>query len=132
LSGEELQQDLCTFVSELARSLPAVPVEQVSEPVFTLEQMSRRLNVSTKTINRWRRRGLIGVPVLCNGRRQVGFLPSLVEPFLATNRERVQKSGKFSQLTQEERDEILRRAHRYVRLGIGSLTEISRRIAKRL
>jgi RNA polymerase primary sigma factor len=132
LGGPELQHDLYLFVAELARSLPPVPVETVAEPVLTLAQMSRQLNVSTKTINRWRQRGLIGVPVLCNGRRQVGFLPSLIGPFLKANHERVDRSGRFSQLSETEKDEILRRARRMSRLGGGTLTAISRRIARRL
>jgi RNA polymerase primary sigma factor len=132
IPGHELSHDLGALIVELARSLPAMPVESMAEPVLTLEEMSRKLNVTTKTINRWRKRGLIGIPVLCNGRRQVGFLPSLVEPFLASNQARVEKSAKFSQLTPDERDDILRRARRFVRLGIGGLTQISRRIALRL
>src|SRR5206468_425841 len=48
------------------------------------------------------------------------------------NRERVARSGKFSQLSTEEKDEILRRARRFARLGVGSLTQVSRRIARRL
>jgi len=48
------------------------------------------------------------------------------------NRDRVAKGGKFSQLTQEEKDEILRRAGRFSRLGVGSLMQVSRRIARRL
>ncbi len=109
IDGPELQHDLYLFVAELARSLPPVPVETVDEPVLTLVQMSRQLNVSTKTINRWRHRGLIGVPVLCNGRRQVGFLPSLIGPFLKANHDRVDRSGRFSQLSEEEKDDILMR-----------------------
>jgi RNA polymerase sigma factor (sigma-70 family) len=132
IDGLDLEHDLFEFVSKLARSLPAVPVEEVPEPVLTLEQMSRRLNVSTKTISRWRRRGLIGVPVLYNGRRQVGFLPSLVEPFLVHNQERVDRGSRFSQLTAGEKEDILRRARRMARVQSGTLTEISRRIARRL
>jgi len=132
ITGQELLHDLGALIAELARSLPAVPVESVAEPVLTLEEMSKKLNVTTKTINRWRKRGLIGIPVLCNGRRQVGFLPSLVDPFLAANQARLEKSGKFSQLSEGEREDILRRARRFVRLGVGSLTQISRRIARRL
>jgi RNA polymerase sigma factor (sigma-70 family) len=132
ITGVDLIHDLGCLIVELARSLPAVPVESVAEPVLTLEEMSRKLNVTTKTINRWRKRGLIGIPVLCNGRRQVGFLPSLTDPFLEANQKRVEKSGKFSQLTADEREEILRRARRFVRLGVGTLTQVSRRIARRL
>lgn len=132
LNGEDVIHDLHLFISELASSLPAMPVEEVSEPVYTLEEISKRLNVTTKTINRWRKRGLIGVPVMMGGRRHVGFLPSLVDPFLTANKVRVEKSAKFTQLTDEEKDEILRRASRMSRVGSGSLTEISRRIARRL
>ena len=112
--------------------MPAIPVEDVAEPVLTLAEISKKLNVTVKTINRWRQRGLIGIPVLMSGHRQVGFIPSLVEPFLAANKERIAKSGKFTKLTQEDREVILRRASRFSRLGIGSLTEVSRRIARRI
>jgi RNA polymerase sigma factor (sigma-70 family) len=132
LGGQGLVHDLYLLIAELAGSLPAVPADTLTEPVRTLEEMSKELNVTTKTINRWRKRGLIGIPVLVNGRRHVGFLDSFVKPFLTANRERVARSGKFSQLTQDEKDEILRRARRFARLGVGSLTQVSRRIARRL
>jgi RNA polymerase sigma factor (sigma-70 family) len=132
IPGQDLIHDLGMFIAELARSMPALRKEEVLEPVLTLEEFSKKLNVTPKTINRWRKRGLIGLPILCNGRRQVGFLPSLTDPFLAAHQERVEKSGKFSQLTDEEKDEILRRARRFVRLGIGNLTQVSRRIARKL
>jgi RNA polymerase primary sigma factor len=132
IDGRDLEHDLGLLIAELARSIPAVPVETVAEPVMTLEEISKKLNVTPKTINRWRKRGLIGVPILCNGRRQVGFLPSLVDPFLEAHHDRFERSGRFTQLTQPEKDDILRRARRLARLGGGTLTEVSRRIARRL
>ncbi len=132
IPGQDLIHDLGMFIGELADSMPALRKEEMHEPVLTLEEFSRKLNVTPKTINRWRKRGLIGLPILHNGRRQVGFLPSLTDPFLAAHQERVEKSGKFSQLTEAEKDEILRRARRFVRLGIGNLTQVSRRIARKL
>jgi RNA polymerase primary sigma factor len=132
ISGDDLRHDLSAMVSELAVSMPALPVEQVEEKVLTLDEISKKLNVTTKTINRWRKRGLIGIPVLVNGRRHVGFLPSLVDPFLLANQKRVAKSSQFSQLTGEEKEEIIRRARRFARFGVGTLTQISRRIARRL
>jgi RNA polymerase sigma factor (sigma-70 family) len=132
IPGQEVIHDLGLMIAELARSMPPVPVETVAEPVLTLEEISKKLNVTVKTINRWRKRGLIGLPVLVNGKRHVGFLPSLVDPFLTTNKTRVERSSQFSQLTPEEKDEILRRARRFARLGAGSLTEISKRIGRRV
>jgi len=132
ISGREVRHDLGLLIAELARSMPAIRVETVSEPVLTLEEMSKKLNVTPKTINRWRKRGLIGVPILCNGRRQVGFLQSLVDPFLHHNQERVERGSRFSQLTPLEKEDILRRARRLARVGSSTLTEVSRRIARRL
>jgi len=81
MHGHEIIHDMGLWINELASSLPAIRVEEVAEPVLTLDEISKKLNVTTKTINRWRKRGLIGIPVVKSGRRQVGFLPSLVDPF---------------------------------------------------
>ncbi len=132
VDGPDLEHDLCLLIEALARSTPAVPVEAVPEPVLTTEQISQWLNVSTKTISRWRERGLVGRRIVRNGRRQVGYLQSVVERFLAANRDRVERSSRFSQLSDFEREEILRRAKRLARVSSSTLTEVSRRIARRL
>ena len=54
VAGEDLTHDLYSFIAELAHSMPAVPADKMDEPVLTLDQISRKLNVSQKTINRWR------------------------------------------------------------------------------
>jgi RNA polymerase sigma factor (sigma-70 family) len=132
IDGGDLEHDLCLFIAEMSRHTPAVPVEAVAEPVLTLDQISKQLNVSTKTITRWRERGLVGRHVLVSGRRQVGYLRSLVDRFLAANQQCVQRGARFSQLSEQEKEEILRRAKRLARVGSGTLTEVSRRIARRL
>ena len=132
IEGHQLEHDLCILIEALARTTPALPVETIAEPVLTLEQISKRLNVSTKTITRWRERGLVSRRVVANGRRQVGFVQSVVDRFLATHGERVAKSSHFSQLSDAEKEEILRRASRLSRVQGSTLTEISRRIARRL
>ncbi|MFN4259820.1 MAG: sigma-70 family RNA polymerase sigma factor [Gemmataceae bacterium] len=133
MRGADVRHDLYLLMAELARSVPAVPVEEFSEPVLTLDEISKQLNVSTKTISRWRESDLIiGRTVLRNGRRQLGFPQSLVNRFLADHPGRVGRASRFTQLSEEEKEDILRRAERMVRVGCGSLTEISRRIARRL
>jgi len=132
LQGRDVREDLYVFMAELSRTLPAVPVEEATEPVWTLEQISKRLNVSTKTINRWRERGLVGRRFLYNGRRQLGFPQSVVERFVAAHPDRVERGGRFSHLSESEKEEILRRAQRLARVPNGTLTEVSRRIARRL
>lgn len=95
VNGRDLEHDLYLMIEALARSAPAVPVEEVEEPVLTLEEMSKQLNVSTKTISRWKSRGLVGRSIMRNGRRQMGFLKSVVDRFMAANLKRVEKSGAF-------------------------------------
>jgi RNA polymerase primary sigma factor len=73
ISGADLRHDLYLFMAALSRSLPPIPVDEVDEPVLTLDEVSRQFNVSTKTISRWREQGLLSRQVLCDGRRQLGF-----------------------------------------------------------
>src|SRR5271156_2591372 len=49
ISGRDVRHDLGLLIAELARSMPAIRVETVSEPVLTLEEMSKKLNVTPKT-----------------------------------------------------------------------------------
>jgi len=127
MAGGDVIHDLRLFIESLA-----VPCEEIAEPVLSLEEVSRRWNVSTKTVRRWRDRGLLGRRVIRKGRSQVAYLQSAVEKFLETNQERVERGSRFSQLTDGERDDIVRRARRLSRVGGGSLMEVSRRIARRL
>jgi RNA polymerase sigma factor (sigma-70 family) len=129
IKGSELAHDLLRMIEALGGSVPA---EEVAEPYLTLDQISQRLNVSTKTIRRWRERGLVGRKIIRNGRLQIAFLQSVVDQFLTANKERVERGRKFSQLSETEKDEIVRRARRLSRVSGGTLTEVSRRIARRL
>jgi len=127
IAGEDLAHDLVLMITALG--VPAA--EETAEPVLTLDEISKRLNVSTKTIRRWHKLGLVGKRLPCNGKRQVVYLQSVLDRFLTLHRERVDRGSRFSQLSDAERQDILRRAKRPSRIG-GNLTEISRRIARRL
>lgn len=131
IPGEHLRHDLTLFIRRVERSIPAVPIEQAIEPVLTLEEVSKRFHVSTKTISRWRVRGLAGRRVKVNGRSQLGFPRSVVEKFVAEHRELVEKGARFSHLTDAEKDDILRLAREMRNTGL-TLTEVSKRIAGRL
>jgi RNA polymerase primary sigma factor len=74
---------------------------------------------------------LVGRRVVRNGRRQLGYPLSSVERFVAAHPERTDRARRFTQLSDSEREEILRRAKRLAHAG-GTITEVSRRIARRL
>jgi RNA polymerase primary sigma factor len=129
LSGSELREDLTQFIEALGGT---VPLDEPSEALIGLEELAVQLNVSTKTIRRWRKLGLVGRKVLQGGKRHLCFERSVVDRFLQRNQERVEKGGKFTQMSDAEREEILRRAKRLSQVWGTTLTDISRRIAKKL
>ena len=118
------------FVEDLSDAAN-VPVEEVKEPVYTVEQLSKKFNVSTKTISRWRRQGLVSRRFVFQGRKRVGFLNSSVQRFVSSNPERIQRGGRFSQLTESERSSIIDRRTPSGQAG-GGPAEVTRRIAKHM
>ncbi|MEQ8791820.1 MAG: sigma-70 family RNA polymerase sigma factor [Pirellulaceae bacterium] len=130
MTGEEAKHDLRLLIEDLSDSAN-VPWDDAGEPVHTVEDLSRMFNVSTKTISRWRQQGLVSRRFVCDGRKRVGFLQSSVERFVARNEDRVKRGERFSQLTDEDRSEIVERARRLARAG-GCPSEVARRIAKRM
>jgi RNA polymerase primary sigma factor len=131
IPGDALRHDLELFARRVERSVPATPIEQTVEPMLTLEEVSKRFNVSTKTISRWRVKGLTSRRVKVNGRSQLGFPRVAVERFIADHPTLVAKGAKFSHLSDEEKDGILQQARELRDTGL-TLTEVSKKVAARL
>ncbi|HZW29539.1 MAG TPA: sigma-70 family RNA polymerase sigma factor [Isosphaeraceae bacterium] len=133
LDGGDVQHDLRLFVEDLSATARQA-VEHVAEPVLTVEEVSRRYNVSPRTVTRWRRQGLVARRFVIDRRTKVGFLESSLQRFVAAHRAQVERGSRFRQLTEAERDEIIRRARRMalVRPGQAGLVEIARRIARKM
>ena len=106
--------------------------EHAAEPVLTVNAVSLRFQVSTRTVARWRRQGLVARRFIIDGRTKVGFLESSLTRFVTTHREQVDRGTRFRQLTDAERDEIVRRARRMAQIDQAGLVEIARRIARKM
>ncbi len=133
LEGGDVQHDLRMFVEDLSATARQA-IEQVEEPVLTVDEVSRRYNVSSRTVARWRRQGLVARRFVIGGRTKVGFLESSLRRFVTAHSTQVERGSRFRQLTEAERDEIIRRARRMalVRPGQAGLVEIARRIARKM
>lgn len=132
LSGKTLRADLVRLVEDVSASLK-MPVEEVGEPVLTIAEAAERFNVSQKTIQRWRKRGLVSRKfVWPDGRTRIGFLQSSLDRFATRNSERVKAGADFSRLSPEERREIIRRARRLSLFCHCCLFEVSKRIGRKL
>jgi RNA polymerase sigma factor (sigma-70 family) len=132
LGGDDVRHDLRLLLDDFAR-LVLIPAEEVEEPVLTVDEVSKRLSVSTRTVSRWRRQGLVARRFLLEGRPKLGFLESSVSRFVAEHRAQVERGSRFRHLTDSEREEIIRRARRMAQVGgQGRLAEIARRIARKM
>jgi RNA polymerase sigma factor (sigma-70 family) len=131
LEGRDVRHDLVQFVEDLTATI-AQPVEQAGQAVWSVDELSRQYNVSSRTVRRWRRQGLVARRFVVDGHPKVGFLQSSVQRFVASHQSQVERSTRFRHLTEEERDEIIRRARRMAAAGgPGRMTEIARRIARK-
>ena len=130
ISGPEVVHDLRCFVEDLSDSADIL-ADSFDEPVLTVQEISDRYNVSTKTVDRWRNRGLVSRKLLFGKRKRIGFLKSDVERFVSENGEMIDRGRRFSQLNEEEREDIIRRARRLARFG-GCPSDISKRLARKL
>ena len=132
LAGQALQHDLGLLIEQVSQTL-SVQTSAISQPVLSIEDLTERLNVASKTIQRWRRRGLPARRfVFPDGKCRVGFLVTSVERFLAAHRQQVSVGANFSQIAETEKDQIIGRARRLARECGCCATEIARRIARKL
>ncbi|HWP41166.1 MAG TPA: hypothetical protein VNL70_09590, partial [Tepidisphaeraceae bacterium] len=132
LTGLALQHDLGLLIERLSERLD-LDTRQITEPVLSIEDVAERFNVTSKTIQRWRRRGLAARRFMFpDGKRRVGFLLSSVERFFTVRREQVVRGMNFSQVDQLERQRMLRQARRLAGQCGCCPAEIARRIARKL
>jgi RNA polymerase sigma factor (sigma-70 family) len=121
IRGDELAEDLRVFLTKLGGRL-AQPVAQQTEKVYTIEELAETLNIATKTIHRWRKRGLFARKyIFADGKKRYGFLQSTVDKFLQENPELVGRAKNFTQLTEKEKQQIIKQA-----CALAAKTDMSR------
>lgn len=131
LDGNTLQGDLLSLLLDVSESFE-LHTSDLRDLVYDMPSLARRFDVSTKTVQRWRKRGLPAVRLIFpDGRRRLGVLERSVDWFLHQHQREVQRSSHFSHLTDDERDDILRRARRMVTSAQCSVSDLARRLAKR-
>ncbi|MEE2639578.1 MAG: sigma-70 family RNA polymerase sigma factor [Planctomycetota bacterium] len=129
--GSDVIHDLHLLIEDLSDSAN-IRAEETGEPVHTVDELSKMFNVSTKTISRWRRQGLVSRKLIFDrGRKRVGFLRSSVDQFLRLHGDKVRRGEKFSQLTLSDKEEILDRARRLSLAGERP-ADVTRQVAERM
>ncbi len=128
--GRDLIEALNVFIATVNRQT-APDISTRTEEVYTVRQLARRFDVSTKTIHRWRAKGLKSrLFVFDDGKRRLGFVASAVEHFAKSNGLLVKRAGDFRPLGNDEKGRIVRRAFVLAQTGTNSRYAIIKLIAE--
>jgi len=107
IPGRQILADLRVWLTMKTASI-AIPAPPQAEGIYTIEQLAAACSVSTKTIRRWQRRGLVGrMYVFADGKKRLGFSASMVEQFKATHGALIQQAQHFRQLSSAEKKGIV-------------------------
>ena len=129
LAGRKLIPDLVAMAQHISRKAN-LPVATFAGRYHTQEELAEQLKVSTKTIRRWRTRGLMGVRVVFEDgvNRQV-FLSDTIKRFCEQNEALVERGASFKQLSAAEKKSIVERARELLTVRRVKLHVIARQIA---
>jgi RNA polymerase sigma factor (sigma-70 family) len=129
MRGESLVEDVVQLIEDLSATT-VLPVGAMRTPCWTTEELSSRLKVSTKTICRWRHRGLPGRKLRYpDGTVRTAFLERNVRRFVTRNLAMVQRGAAFKQLSAAEKTQIIDRARAILNEKRMRLHELSQLIA---
>ncbi len=132
LQGRDLRDDLQIFIAKLSGRL-ATAVAQENEKVHTVEELAARFDVSTKTISRWRKRGLLARKfIFDDGTRRLGFLESTVGKFIQENPDLVANARSFHRLTSRQRQQAIRQSRNLASRTSLSRHQITKQVAEKV
>ena len=131
LTGLALQHDLGLLIERVSDGLDT-HTRALAQPVLALADVCARFDVTSKTIQRWRRRGLPARRFIYpDGKKRLGFLLDSVERFLASHRDQLPPGANFSQITCDEAKQIVDRARILAARGC-TVDLLVRRLARRM
>ena len=127
--GKALIGDLVSMAELITRRANLL-VAEIDGPFESHGDLATQLGVSTKTIRRWRHRGLMGIRAVCDdGVNRLVFCRSTIDRFVRQNKELVAKGAAFKQLTTAERGRIVERARELVSQRAIKLHAVSKAIS---
>ena len=129
MGGASIRSDLLQLILDVCDS-GEVSVGDYAEPVVDTDELAKQQQVSTKTIQRWRKGGLLARRLIYpDGKRRICFLDSSIQWFCQARPGQVDRSARFSQMTDPERELILQQARALAVEKDCSLSEVAKRLA---
>lgn len=129
LDGEALRDDLVHLAEQISERA-ALSADAWTEPLYSVSELADRFDVSTKTVFRWRQRGLVGWKFRFADRRaRIAFTERCIRRFVAEHADLVVRGSSFSQLDPKERQAIIDRAEKLASDGRPTVNAVAKVIA---
>jgi RNA polymerase sigma factor (sigma-70 family) len=129
IPGKELLENLPAYIAKASARLH-LPTKEQKEKIYSLDDVSKKLNISIRTIERWQRRGFFGKKyVFPDGSLKTGFAESQIDEFIKANPELVKKASSFSIIEPQLKDQIIERASQIAGDKTLSRTAVIRKVA---
>ena len=130
LPGDTLLADLSTLAEALSQSAQIV-ADSLGERYWTVQELVERFGVSSKTLSRWRTRGLIAWRVVLGARDgRLIFRERAIRRFVGRHAGLIRRSRAFTQLTDQEKGAMLDLARELAAAKNGCFYRVARAVAE--
>ncbi|MDD5134890.1 MAG: sigma-70 family RNA polymerase sigma factor [Phycisphaerae bacterium] len=127
--GAELLRDLPIYILRASARLKLSAGGQ-REKIYSINTLAEKFNVSARTIERWRKKGLLARKYIFAGNTlQTGFRESVVNEFASANPQLVEKASKFSTISPAVKMQILEMAQKLNSQETSSRTATIKKVA---
>jgi hypothetical protein len=128
--GEALVADLITLIQRLSDSLD-LPADDRGRRAIPFDELPQRLSVSVKSLQRYRRQGLVcHYVVFADGSRRLACFEDRLKRFVDGHGPKLRRAAAFSRLGSDEHGTVLEEARELRRAGL-SLNAAARELALR-
>lgn len=129
--GSALIEDLSALLEHLCDAA-GLREDELKGEYASIDDLAERWSVSRKTIERYRRRGLVARRYTgTDGLARLGFAERVAEAFEDRLGERLDRAGAFERIGSDERDWLYRRALRYRERMEWGFATIARRLSEK-
>jgi RNA polymerase primary sigma factor len=130
LVGQALLPDLVNLVQVLSEGL-GLPPDYNDRRAVMIADVADRLNVSQKTIQRYRKQGLVCHYIsLDDGVQKLACFDDALERFIATNKIQIDRAGSFTRIDQSIENQIIDAARQLRSTDRVSLNEAALQLAE--
>jgi DNA-binding transcriptional MerR regulator len=129
VDGADVRPDLVAVVQHLSQTIE-LPADYEGREALPIESVCRTLGVSTRTLQRYRREGLICHYVSGAGGHQLVCFADALDRFRQRHDTRLEQARRFTRIPASEQQRIVDEARSFARRGV-SLNQAARELAGR-